>query len=251
MRTAYDSPGYAARFALSRPLDDGAVQRWSRVLREAAGASVHTVLDLGAGTGRFWPAFFDAWPSAHIDAVDSSTAMLAAAPTDTRVRTIALDIDAISQELSAPDVVFCSMAMHYSADPAALCSAIRGMLRPGGTLIVRTSSRETAASSVLFRFYPSARRAQASAFPAEQVIVGWLESAGFVTRTEHVGTPAAASHRALVASCLGRGLPAFQSVRWFEFVVGSSRLIAWSLWQAALRRPVAADDVLVVMGGPV
>jgi SAM-dependent methyltransferase len=248
--TDYNAAGFADRFRSSRPLDPATQKRWAELLRKALpdATVVDTALDLGAGTGRFWPVLRQAWHPRHIVAVDSSAAMLGAAVPATDVEAVVTDIDNDAIAQFRAEAVFCSMSLHYSADPERVCGRLRAMLPPGGLLCVRTASSETIAANVVLGFFPTAARAELAAFPGRAVIERWLAGSGFLVRSEVVYTPAAPGHVQLFCRALGRGLPSLQLVSKPEFVLGMLRLGLWAAAGLVRRRPVAMDQTLLVTG---
>lgn len=248
--TDYNAKGFADRFRSSRPLDSVTQELWAELLRDALpnGTVVNTVLDLGAGTGRFWPVLRQAWRPRHIIAVDRSSAMLGTAVPAIDVEAVITNIDDDAIAEYRAEAVFCSMSLHYSVDPAGLCGRLRTMLPLGGVLCVRTASRETIATNAMLKFFPTAANAELTAFPERAVIEEWLAGSGFLVRSEVVCTPAAPGYGQLICRALRRGLPSLQLVSKQEFVLGMLRLGVWAAMGVICRRPVPVDETLLVTG---
>ncbi|BCT74195.1 hypothetical protein SCMU_00370 [Sinomonas cyclohexanicum] len=248
--TDYDARGFAPRFRASRPLDPQTEELWVKLLRAAIPEEVlvRTALDLGAGTGRFWPAIRRAWHPHRIIAVDRSAAMLTAGTQAEDVEAVVADIDDETIDRYRPNAVLCSMSLHYSAHPGRLCQRLKAMLAPHGVVCVRTACQETTSANTILRFFPTARQAELRAFPERGVIEGWLSEAGFRVRSEVVRTPAAPVYRELVRRALRRGLPSLQLVSNSEFALGMLRLAGWAAGRAVRRLPVPHDETLLVVG---
>lgn len=90
--------------------------------------------DLGAGEGAFTLALADLLgPDAHIVAVDKDASALRAVSRqiETRVADFTKPLD-----LRDLDGVVMANSLHYVRDKQAVLEAVRGMLRPGGRLVV-------------------------------------------------------------------------------------------------------------------
>ncbi|WP_332601824.1 class I SAM-dependent methyltransferase [Arthrobacter sp. S2(2024)] len=248
--TDYNARGFADKFRASRPLDPRVKQVWVELLREAVpeDVAVDTALDLGAGTGRFWPALRCAWHPRQIVAVDRSVAMVNAMVPALDVKAVVADID--DEEIAdyRVEAIFCSMSLHYSADPSVLCLRLRAMLNPRGVLCIRTASRETTSDNAVLGFFPTALQAELRAFPERGVIEEWLKGAGFCVRSQLVRTPAAPGYLKLVRRALRRGLPSLQLVSNSEFALGMLRLSVWAAARVIRRCPLPLDQTLLVVG---
>ncbi|HKE95520.1 MAG TPA: class I SAM-dependent methyltransferase, partial [Povalibacter sp.] len=125
--------GFSARadmYAKGRPEYPPELEGW---LRDTLGLGIGaTVVDLGAGTGKFIPRLLAT--GAAIVAVEPIVAMraqLAAAFPD--VRALSGTAECIPLADESVDVVICAQAFHWFATQAAL-SEIRRVLKPGGYL---------------------------------------------------------------------------------------------------------------------
>src|ERR1019366_4065579 len=146
MKTDYNA-AFAPRYAQSRALSRLAQQVWAvELARVAEGRRVSTVVDLGAGAGRFWPIFRRAWQPDTIVAVDTSLTMLGQSDDHTAVLRIVGDIDALPLASSSADLCFCSMILHYSVATTRVLSRLQEVLRPGGAVCVRTGTPVTLGS---------------------------------------------------------------------------------------------------------
>jgi SAM-dependent methyltransferase len=120
----------ADHYVRGRPDYPAAITQWlSDDLGLTAGK---TVVDLGAGTGKFTPRLVDT--GAHVIAVEPVAQMLnrlsIALP---QINALAGTADAIPLPDASVDVVMCAQAFHWFANAAALAE-IHRVLKPGGKL---------------------------------------------------------------------------------------------------------------------
>lgn len=108
------------------------------------GAGLH-VLDIGCGTGASTAALLHAAPLARITAVDASAGMLeraAAKRWPAGVRFVHAPAERLAETgVTGPfDAVFAGYLFRNVADPGAVLTAVRSVLRPGGRLAVHEYS---------------------------------------------------------------------------------------------------------------
>jgi len=248
--TNYEAPGYAARFGRARKLDGDAGQTWIAALRRAAdGRSAAVVLDLGAGVGRFWPILREAWDARCVVAVDRSVAMLRQARPDGTVRSVCADIEDLPFVPRSFDACLCSMVLHYSENPGALCARLFELLRPGGFLCVRTGTQQTIGTFAFLRHFPDAEAAERAAMPSHAEAVAWLTDAGFAqVQVEEVRVLASTTQRSYIRRVLSRGFPSLQSVSRFAFARGAMRFLGCTTLCALRRAPLPLESTLMIRG---
>ncbi|MFF4650712.1 class I SAM-dependent methyltransferase [Streptomyces sp. NPDC001380] len=99
------------------------------------------VLDLGCGTGASTAALLRAAPHARITAADASEGMLRQARAKhwpEQVRFVHSPAERLAEAgVTGPfDAVFAAYLVRNTADPDAVLGSVRGLLRPGGRLVV-------------------------------------------------------------------------------------------------------------------
>ncbi|MBU1345573.1 MAG: class I SAM-dependent methyltransferase [Alphaproteobacteria bacterium] len=245
--TDYQATGYARRFARARAFDSTTQAVWVAELCRLAGPTrLATVVDLGAGTGRFWPILREAWQSECIIAIDKSSRMLAAADTSSDVHTIVGDIDDLP-DFGEVDGGLCSMVLHYSRDPVAVCRRLYSAIRPGGLLCIRTATQENIGAHGFLRYFPTAQAAERAVMPTLEAVIGWLIQAGFTSvQTKWVTTVPARSYPDYLGSVASRGFPSLQLVPAMEFWRGFGRLTIACATRRLRQRTVPADHTLLV-----
>jgi ubiquinone/menaquinone biosynthesis C-methylase UbiE len=108
------------------------------------GASISTILDLGCGTGRFSEGLASRF-GACVVGIDPSEKMLEQARRKRQRNDIHYQrgaAEAIPLVDGAVDMIFMSMSFHHFREPERAARECRRVLRPDGTLVVRTGTRE-------------------------------------------------------------------------------------------------------------
>ena len=113
------------------------------VVASSVPADVTRVIDVGCGPGAVAVHLAQVLPGARVTALDSSEPLLervraraADAGVGDRVVTVVGDLDHPLPDLGPVDLVWASMVVHHVADPVATLVALRGLLRPRGTLVL-------------------------------------------------------------------------------------------------------------------
>jgi len=100
------------------------------------------ILDLGCGTGTASAELKSQFRQAQVIGLDFSPQMLAQLKRKSRLlkplKTVCADAGALPLAGQSIDMVFSSLVSHWLADPAALFTELRRILRPGGMLIFAT-----------------------------------------------------------------------------------------------------------------
>jgi ubiquinone/menaquinone biosynthesis C-methylase UbiE len=227
MRTNYDEAGFPKRFALSRQISAIARQRWAEELRLAAPSRTTRIFDIGAGTGRFWPALRDAFPGAIMVAVDSSMNMLRA---PSRSEPVACAVgDAVNLPFvdASADFCFYSMILHYLSRPDTALREVERVLRRHGRVFIRQGTQDTVSSLRFLEFFPTALAIERARMPTAATIRALLRDTSLVLITEkRVRIPASGSADQYLQGVAARGFPSLQLVPDAEFAAGMNRLEA-------------------------
>jgi ubiquinone/menaquinone biosynthesis C-methylase UbiE len=140
-----------------------------------------TILDLGAGTGRFSAQLADAF-DARVVAVEPSAKMRAEAERDgSHPRVVYRDgtadvIPAIDGEF---DVAFLSMVIHHVPDPAACARELYRVVKPGGLVFVRNTFSGRLDGVPHYQFFPAARAVDETRLPRVERIRDAFGASGF------------------------------------------------------------------------
>lgn len=135
-------PEHARRYGEARTLTGDTLRLWADVIRALVPRpAVRSVLDLGAGTGRFTTLLADLYASPVV-AVEPAWAML-----DRRERTARADArfvagaaESLPLRAASIDLAFLSMVYHHLGDVPAALAELRRVMRAGGWAVVRTAS---------------------------------------------------------------------------------------------------------------
>ncbi|MEV6348417.1 methyltransferase domain-containing protein [Actinoplanes sp. NPDC051851] len=242
-RIAYDRAD-AAAFATTRHLDEDQAGAWRDAVRAHLnpGPGTHLV-DVGSGTGS-WARNFGRWfPGIRVTAVEPSAAMR----DRSMVRPVA-DGDAAALPLpdASVDAAWLSTVIHHVPDLDAAARELRRVLRPGGTVLIRSAFAGRHEGITLFRWFPEAVRVLRS-FPGVEQVTAAFGRAGFtVTALEQVPQVTAPSLADVAATLRREAHTPLQLITDAEYEAGVARLNQAALTETG---PVIDHlDLLVLRG---
>jgi ubiquinone/menaquinone biosynthesis C-methylase UbiE len=153
---------------------EGVLEMWIDRIASALGRrEVNAIVDLGCGTGRFTGALADAF-SATVVGVDPSEKMLAQAkakPMPDGVRFARGSGESIPCGDQTADLIFASMSFHHFAAPDQVARECRRVLRNGGVVCIRNSTRENGSPYELY--FPNYRAALATLPKSDEIITAF------------------------------------------------------------------------------
>ncbi len=178
----YDKSDIAGVCDAARGLSLEGLEQWLGLLAPHVPANAPHIVDLGCGTGRFTQALADRF-GARISAIDPSQKMLDQArkrTTSDRVTFLQAPGEALPLADGSADVVFMSMVLHHFADVDAVAAQCRRVLRAGGHVCIRSSTREThfVHEEFFAGFRPDRRQGAAASQPRHARVRGCRFSAG-------------------------------------------------------------------------
>jgi len=169
----------AAVYDAGRELPPESMDEWRRAIaRHLPGRSELPAVDVGCGTGRFTSAIA-AWFDVEVVGIDTAAEMLAVAHSRKareRVSYLLGRAEHLPLRDSACDFAWLSTVIHH-LDLAAVVLELRRVLRPGGTVLVR-SWFPGRADVTHFRYFPRAKEI-AETFPTLGATEQQFASAGF------------------------------------------------------------------------
>jgi ubiquinone/menaquinone biosynthesis C-methylase UbiE len=187
----YDRTKIPETYDRSRDHGPEVLDLWMRAIgAHVDTTTIHAILDLGCGTGRFSQSlaeYFDA----EVIGVDPSIKMLERARrklTDARVRYVEGKAEAIPVDTGSIDLVFMSMSFHHFHDRRGAARECRRVLREGGRVFLRTGTRERIAAYPYVPFFPSTPEMIADLLPDIPELRDVFESAGFRLESAEVVT---------------------------------------------------------------
>jgi ubiquinone/menaquinone biosynthesis C-methylase UbiE len=179
----YQESDVHRRYDLGRALAADATGALMRSLRRHAPGPVGLVVDLGCGTGRFTAALAEAF-AAPVLGVEPAANMRAAAeakPHPAAVRFVEGRAERIPLGDGTADLVFMSQVFHHVGDRPAALREVRRVLKPGGVLCARQTTRENLDCYFYQRFFPGARAVDERRLPSRAGLLGLAGSSGYRT----------------------------------------------------------------------
>jgi ubiquinone/menaquinone biosynthesis C-methylase UbiE len=174
----YDRTTIAATYDKARAIEPGAMRMTLEVLARYSPADPGLILDVGCGTGRFTQALAERLQS-RVLGVDPSATMLEAArgnTTDVRVAYARTPAENLPVENGAAGMVFMSMMLHHLDDAPRAARECRRVLRTGGRVCVRNTTRESLYPQS--RFFPGFQQIVDRDLPSRDEVVTLFEDAG-------------------------------------------------------------------------
>jgi len=166
----------------ARKISEDRMALWLETIsKHVSGYPVKTIIDLGCGTGRFLKALADHF-SAKIYGIDPSWKMLTVAqsiPDSTMITLIQGVAEYIPLGNDSTDLVFISQAYHHIQNKHIALSEIKHILKPGGFLCIRNSTRECLDTYIHLRFFPQALKSDHELLPSRNEVVSLLQDIGF------------------------------------------------------------------------
>jgi ubiquinone/menaquinone biosynthesis C-methylase UbiE len=204
----YDRTSIPAVYDRGRDHGPEVLSLWMRVIESHVdGGSISTVLDLGCGTGRFSEGLANRF-SARVVCVDPSEKMLEQACRKRQRNGIHFGrgiAEAIPLVDGAVDMIFMSMSFHHFRDPDRAAGECRRVLRPNGSVVVRTGTREQIQSYPYVPFFPSTRSMLEDLLPDRPGLCAVFERAGFRCVESQIVTQTIAPNWAAYADKLSAG----------------------------------------------
>lgn len=172
----------AESYASGRRLLPQTAALWIDAARRHLGRrGVRRLVDVGCGTGRFAPLLADAL-GAQVTGIDPSADMLRAAAGGSahpRVAYARADASALPLRDASVDAAWLSMVVHLLPDLAVAAAELRRVLVPDGAVLVRASVRERLSGVRMYRYFPSALRADAARVPSLDETIRGFAAGGF------------------------------------------------------------------------
>jgi ubiquinone/menaquinone biosynthesis C-methylase UbiE len=238
----YDHTEIAASYDKARALTPEALSVWRRLLAlHIDRAVIARAVDLGCGTGRFSKFLADEF-NCQVIGVDPSKKMLGEArrrPSSRNVVFMQGSGEAMPLPDGSIDLVFMSMVYHHFADPAAVARECRRVLRSGGYVCIRNSTRE--ADFPHRHFFPAMEALIASDLPSRLRVKAVFEETAFdVAVSEVVTQTVAPNWRAFVEKSTLRADSFLARLSDDEFQRG---LIAMQNHRAAQEDGAVAEEI--------
>jgi SAM-dependent methyltransferase len=137
------------------------------------------MLEVGCGTGYWLTLLPGDWIRCGLDC--SMRMLEKARQRDNLLRLVLGTADRLPFDRNAFDLVFCVHALHHFDDPATFVREARRAIRVGGALAIVGMDPQTEPDEwYLYDFFPGTRETDRGRYPSGDMILHWMETAGFV-----------------------------------------------------------------------
>jgi ubiquinone/menaquinone biosynthesis C-methylase UbiE len=157
-----------------------------------------TIVDIGSGTGRFTPRLAEIF-GGPVFGIEPSSKMRLAAEDESRssdVTYMAGTAEEIPLSASSCDAALLSYVLHHVKDKDAACEEIGRVVKPGGTLLVRTNFTDRFPALWWYPYFPKAQRIDEAMYETFESVVERFSRHGWkYTNLDEVSVVAAASRR--------------------------------------------------------
>jgi SAM-dependent methyltransferase len=205
------------------------------VARHVPEDGVSRIIDVGCGTGRFIGGLARRY-SAKVYGLDPSRKMLSVACREVREPKAALlqgRAEALPFRAACIDLAFLSMSYHHIAGKDEAAEELRRVLRPQGSVVIRTATRELMDTYLWGRFFPSALELDIARTPSRGEIPNTCARHGLALQGHEVLDHPFAGNLGEYADKIGmRGLSPLRMISDGEFDEG----------MRALRKHCSAHD---------
>lgn len=174
----HDSDGYAEDYQLCRRFPESTRLLWLGLMQaEMPVAHDATLLDVGCGTGRFTRECSHGF-NAKVIGLDPSKQMLRVARSLSKDRYVLAPAERIPLPADTADMAILSMVFHHLSDHLRAAAELGRVLRPGGVLCIRNSTREQLDRIPHPRFFPGVAQQLARLLPSTRTIIRTMGSQG-------------------------------------------------------------------------
>jgi ubiquinone/menaquinone biosynthesis C-methylase UbiE len=189
----YDNTAIAAIYDAARGYRPEVLRQWLDIIARNIPRPTTLIVDLGCGTGRYTYALAERFET-RIIGIDPSAAMLGSArakPSKDGVAFCRASGEQLPLEDGCADMVFLSMVVHHLKNRPRTAGECRRVLRQGGRICVRNSTRDMTYPA--HRFFPSTLT-MLSELPARDEIVALFENTGLRLKAYQLVSHQLATH---------------------------------------------------------
>ena len=237
-------------FAQGRAITPEVLADWiSAFARYAGPARPQTVLDLGSGIGRFTPALAEEF-GGPVYGVEPSIRMREIAQ-DSASHPDVTYLDGRAEQIPLPDnscdVALLYLVLHHVRDRDGAASELARVLKPRGTLLIRSTFVELTPDLLWYRYFPTARVVESRNFPTVTDVERTFAPAGFrVVELTSVRHHLADSLAEYTSRLKYRAISTFEHLPEEEIAQGFARMEADAAAETT-PTPVAEDCTMLVL----
>jgi ubiquinone/menaquinone biosynthesis C-methylase UbiE len=162
-------------------MPQASLRAWTGLIASYCAVTPPTLLDVGSGTGTFTRSLASMLPTAHCIGVEPSMVMLAEARDGWdvgRVHYLAGDAGALPLGPHRVDLALLSRVIHHVPDHVRCASELARVLRPGGTVVIRTTLRDRL-DGLVYRYWPQLHDSDRERFPSLGDLRSAFANSGF------------------------------------------------------------------------
>jgi ubiquinone/menaquinone biosynthesis C-methylase UbiE len=174
----YDQTAIAAAYDAARGYRPEVLRHWLDLIAAHVPAFPPLIIDLGCGTGRFTHPLAERFRT-RVIGIDPSKRMLDGArkkPGNDCVEFQQAPAEEIPLNDACADVVFLSMVLHHLKDRTRAAKECRRVLREGGRVCIRNSTRDSTYPH--HRFFPGILPMIENELPSRDEVVAMFEDCG-------------------------------------------------------------------------
>jgi ubiquinone/menaquinone biosynthesis C-methylase UbiE len=246
----YDERLHAV-YAKGRVMSPAALATWMEAFsRHLPERRPLTLLDVGAGIGRFTPWLAETF-GGPVFGIEPSARMREVAESDARHDRVTY-LDGKAEKIPLPDAS-CDGALlyfvwHHVADRPAAARELARVVRPGGRLLVRTSFAESMPELWWYRWFPRAREVDRTMYEPKAMVLDTFAAAGWnAVAHEQVEFETSSSRAADFERLQLRALSTFEHLTEEETAEGFAAVAAGMAEAAGPEGPVVVPADLLVL----